>query len=395
MPTVNRRNVELVRTGTWAASTGVTTVKTTDLEDMVAAHADQVVDRAVIKLGHDPDNVLNAEGFGDGEPAFGWVENLGVGGTGDTGRPDPNVLYGDYVGMPAKLAEVAPAAWRRRSVEIAWDVTGTRRYSAVLTAVSLLGVTKPAVKNLADVLALYSGDQGPADGSTAIAQGPDVPALDYDALVRFAAAETGDDTTVVPPTPAGSAEGGTRETDQEGTPMKLTKADIDEALAQAGDEDVTDRLRLLLGDDQNPADEAPEAVAPDPSGQVTVQTPSGVTVTAASEADDDTVTITRSMFSELQAGAVAGISAQAQIDKDRRDALVSSAFSEGRITGAERDTWRTKLDENEALTSSLLSTLAPRFATSEFGSAAPTADGVTDTDQGAWDDFNADLAKLA
>jgi hypothetical protein len=152
MSTASIRDVELVKVGTWAASTGVTTVTRDDLTAMVTAYADGLVDKPVIKIGHDDDNEPNSP-LGDGEPAYGWVGNVRL-------SDDGSTLLGDLVGMPGKLAEVAPTAWRRRSVEIAWGVktAGGKSYRAVLTGLALLGVQKPAVKGLADVLALYSHD---------------------------------------------------------------------------------------------------------------------------------------------------------------------------------------------------------------------------------------------
>jgi hypothetical protein len=142
--TVTLPGVKIVRTGTWAASTGVTTITEEDLEDMVKASVDPNVDQAPLKIGHVDPNY-------DGYPALGWVENL---------RVDDGVLIGDLVDVPAALAEVIPKAFRRRSAEIGWAVRTPEgeHYRATLMGLALLGKTPPAVKGLGDVLELYGID---------------------------------------------------------------------------------------------------------------------------------------------------------------------------------------------------------------------------------------------
>lgn len=152
-------NVKLVRTGTWLASTGMTTITRDDLDDMVTASSDPDVDEAVVKLGHtDP---INAGLLADGIPALGWVTNLRVEDEAEGGR---SVLVGDLSNVPEPLAQVLPLAYKRRSAEIAWVVktAGGNRYRAALTGLSLLGKFAPAVKGLGepiedleDLYALY------------------------------------------------------------------------------------------------------------------------------------------------------------------------------------------------------------------------------------------------
>lgn len=139
MATVNIPGVELVKTGTWQASTGTVTITETDLASMVAESRDPAVDGVPVKLGHvDPRF--------DGEPALGWVRNLRLSGDGST-------LIGDLMEVPASLADIIGSAYPRRSVEIDWGLPtsdGGKR-GAVLTGLALLGVTPPAVKGLGDV----------------------------------------------------------------------------------------------------------------------------------------------------------------------------------------------------------------------------------------------------
>lgn len=136
---VTLTGIKIVRTGTWAASTGVTTITEEDLEDIVAASTDPEIDEAVLKLGHkDP---INETVLRDGAPALGHFTNL---------RVEDEFLVGDLEGVPAPLAKVMPHAYKRRSAEIAWGVRtkAGNTYRAALTAVSLLGKFAPAVKGL-------------------------------------------------------------------------------------------------------------------------------------------------------------------------------------------------------------------------------------------------------
>lgn len=134
-------DVELVRAGSWLAAAGDGNITSDDLDAILAASTDPEVDRPAVRIGHiDPRF--------DGEPALGWVENL---------RRDGDTILGDLTGVPAKLAEVMRSAFRRRSVELSEVETPSgKRYRRALRGLSLLGVKRPAVKGLADVLALYS-----------------------------------------------------------------------------------------------------------------------------------------------------------------------------------------------------------------------------------------------
>jgi hypothetical protein len=150
-------NVELVASGSWLAAAGDGTLTEDDLDAMVAAAADPEVDAAPLRIGH-------TDARFDGEPSLGWVENV---------RREGTKLLGDLVGVPAKLAEVIPAAYRRRSVEMLGSAdtpvttASGKTYSRVLSGLALLGVQRPAVKGLADVLALYA-DANAAPGATTL-----------------------------------------------------------------------------------------------------------------------------------------------------------------------------------------------------------------------------------
>ena len=67
--------------------------------------------------------------------------------------------------------------------------------------------------------------------------------------------------------------------------------------------------------------------------------------------------VDRAAYEQLQADAAAGRAARDQQTRERRDALVTAAVSDGRIAPSARDEWRKGLDENEERTSALLALL--------------------------------------
>lgn len=149
--------VELFAVGMeWPAQPEPTTITLENLVDMmVAANDDPLIRRPRIKLGHSrwqlaDDGVVHLnddhDPFWEGEPAMGSVINLRL-------NDEATRLLGDLVDMPHWMAEAAPSAWPNRSPEWVWAITteGGKSYSAVLTAISLLGVQQQAIKSLKDL----------------------------------------------------------------------------------------------------------------------------------------------------------------------------------------------------------------------------------------------------
>jgi hypothetical protein len=126
---------------------------------MVAANEDPLIRSPRVKLGHEriqltPEGVTGLgdyDPFWSGEPAFGTVQNLRL-------ANDGAKLVGDLVEVPAWLVSAAPSAYPNRSCEWVWDVQteAGKRYSAVLTAVALLGIVQQAIKDLADLQRLLT-----------------------------------------------------------------------------------------------------------------------------------------------------------------------------------------------------------------------------------------------
>lgn len=199
-------DVELVSVGMdWPSAGGDITIRFEHLRDaMVAANEDPHVVPPRLKIGHvdprfaDPDDPGHNP-FYDGEPAVGSVHNLRLTNDGAT-------LVGDYVEVPAWLAEALPSAYPSRSIEGAyqppetalarpdgrWDVEtpGGKRYSFVLTACALLGVQRPAVQDLDDLERFLVAGEGlvvagtePEGGQPVAATMTDVPAPSLTASV--------------------------------------------------------------------------------------------------------------------------------------------------------------------------------------------------------------------
>lgn len=417
MRTSTIKGVELVSVGTWAASTGVTQITRADLEAMLAAHADGFVDKGPVKLGHA--SPLN-DALGDGSPAYGWVVPTGI----RANAQGKDTLVGDLVGMPSQLAAIAPTAYRRRSVEIAWDVKtpGGKTYRAVLTGVALLGADAPAVKGLADVLALYTAapaDAGRADvlevvdglednhvavAMLSAARNAGAGTAQLDAIAAAAGAR---DTADVPPPVEDPDNHGpqtsTQTSTQEGRTMTVTDDQIRKALNLAADADVDAEVNRIIAERETPTTTdtgaatggapAPSAQAPAtgapaaPSAQAPAATPAapvapaapasgqpaaGELVGAGAGAGAETVTLS------------AGTWAQAQetlkwAEDRRRQEVLDAAVRSGRIAPAEVSHFAAQLSRDEQGTTTLLSQLTPRFPTTEVGDpAAPSAQVAED-----------------
>lgn len=134
--------IELVKVGRWEASTGVFRVTKVDLISAIDAHRAGVKRKPVIKIGHDDSR--------DSAPAMGYVDNLRL-------SADGNTLLGDFVNVPARLAELIPLAYPERSIEGFTDYyhqsTGTT-WPLVIDAVALLGAVGPGVADLKSLQAV-------------------------------------------------------------------------------------------------------------------------------------------------------------------------------------------------------------------------------------------------
>jgi hypothetical protein len=69
--------------------------------------------------------------------------------------------------------------------------------------------------------------------------------------------------------------------------------------------------------------------------------------------------VSRRQFDELTRQVEAGNEAARQLAAQRRDSIIATALSQGRLAPAEREVWRTELDTNETRTVTLLAALEP------------------------------------
>lgn len=403
--TATIRDVELVSVGTWAASTGVTKVTRADLEAMLAAHNDGLVDHAPIKLGHV--SPLNDD-LGDGAPAYGWVVPTGI----RRNAAGLDTLVGDLVGMPAKLAEVAPTAYRRRSVEIAWQVKtpAGKTYAAALIGVALLGAAAPAVKGLADLVKLYSEDPAEVGRTEALelvdglegnpvavamlaaARQAGAPVEQLDAMADAAGAR---DTADVPPATADPDNDDPQTTTQEGRTMTVTDEQIRQALGLAADADVDAEVNRLIterGTDPATASTDPAAPATDPA---TPAAPTATTDPAPAApspvADPATSTAQEPELVQLSAANYAELTQLAERERTRRrDDALDNAIRAGRIAPAERASFAAQMDRDEEGTITLLGALAPRFAVTEVGDERAAEVQLSASQTAALDAFEAE-----
>lgn len=356
-------DMELLSIGDWQSGlSGNVPITAEDIESIIAASLDPEIDLAAMRIGHvDPRF--------DGEPALGWIRNLrNVGGK----------LVGDVENVPAKLRDMIPSAWRRRSAEIAWGVKtpSGRVHRASLTGLALLGVTPPAVKGLADVAARYSGS---ADSTSRVVK------VDDDELgtvsVRLSGnsfnngGPTGDNASRVPI----SVPGGSTVNDDE----------VRAALGLGADVPVTDLLRraataVATPDPVPPADPPTEPAQPPAASPAPPTEPTPPPTTT----DAPTLTVDRAVFEQLQAQAQQGAEAHRILATQERERVLESALLAGQIVPASVDAYRALYDSNPEGTKTLLSGLPKGFSTvSNFsgsvGMPAPDgrdANGLTDKD---------------
>jgi hypothetical protein len=381
MTTATIRDVELVATGTWAASTGPVTITRAHLDALLAAANDPLVDHAPIRLGHiDPRF--------DGQPALGWVKPTRI-----EDRNGRATLIGDLVGMPAKLAALAPTAYRRRSAEILFNFkTGAGKiHAAVLSGLALLGITPPAVKGLADVLALSTVTTAPADGVTALhlaaglednptaaavlAAACDGATPEHIAALE-AAAGVRDTARIPPPTPDEPEPDTNRPTEGMAT-MPLTEDRVRELLNLGADADVEAELAKIATERAAAAPADGETTEPpgepaQPAEQPATETPAPADPGKPADADaaalsGQVVTLSAGTLAQLQADAAAGRAAAEHLAAARRTETLDAAIRAGRIAPSERAAFSAAMDRDEEGTTTLLSSLAPRYGTTELG----------------------------
>ena len=147
MPSIS--NLEIFGAGQHNAATGKVTVTEADLDEMVNAFNELNGSNLVkphLKLGHT--EAQKWFGQKDGIPALGWIEKVWRVG---------NKLMANIADVPSALIDlIRQGRYHNVSAEVYWDAgleLNGKKFSRVLSAVSLLGVEMPAVKDLAGLAA--------------------------------------------------------------------------------------------------------------------------------------------------------------------------------------------------------------------------------------------------
>jgi len=139
------QNLEIFGAGSHSAQTGRVTVSESDLDQIVDAfnslNGTNIV-KPHLKLGHT--DAQNWFGQKDGIPSLGWITRVWRQGT---------KLLADINDVPDSLLDmIRSKRFHNVSAEVFWDAPiehEGRRFSRVLSAVAILGVEMPAVKDLA------------------------------------------------------------------------------------------------------------------------------------------------------------------------------------------------------------------------------------------------------
>jgi hypothetical protein len=307
-PLESLRGVELARPGTFALASGKTTFTEAMLSDAADFYAATGRGAIPVGLGHMDQRF-------DGDPAFGWVENIRY----HTDARGP-VLLGDLVDMPDWLAAEAPKRWRNRSIEAFSNVEfGGRTYAMALTRLALLGATPPGIPSITSL----------SDLQTALAASTRL-------VASIADPEPPEPPPAAPP-PAPPTE--------EGAGMDPAK--LREALgltAEASDQDVTAAIAAagLTAPPPTPppVQLAPQFVAPADPQPLHDITPQPVAAAAPMrQLPPGTVVIDATQLAEFQAGMAQSQKIAATIAKRDRDDTIAAAVSAGKFPPARRTHW--------------------------------------------------------
>lgn len=140
--------------------------------------------------------------------------------------------------------------------------------------------------------------------------------------------------------------------------------------------DILEELRKLFGlaDDADEQTILDAVTAAKDASEAATEASSGAGGVAASAAPTDSVTVSAVAFSSLQATVAQLQNDNAELTAaataKRRDEIIATALSEGRLTPPETKPWRDALDAAEESTVALLATRTPVFNTVELGHTA-------------------------
>lgn len=329
---------------------------------VIARDTNAVIDEVdpFTKLGHNSEQILARRSgmYDDDAPATGRWRNF---------RVEGGKLVGDVVGMPAKLARLFEAgAFGKRSVEFKpyESQKGRGRFDRVIRAVALLGAKAPAIKTLDDVVALY-GDDEIDDADLVVveyAETTEPTPLDLRIDLAVDSRENGDgaDTTVVP-------EGTDTQT---GLALSDEQRDsLAELLGVEGEVTVEALLARAsevrtLADSAETGDggEGGDGSGGDDGGEGTGTGDGGGEGTGSGDEPARVpagVMLSEAEYYDLRAAADEGRAANETLRVERRDRTIEDALRDGRIEPGQRDEFVRLYDEDETLTTRVLSALRP------------------------------------
>lgn len=317
-------NVELARPGVWPLASGKTefTVEhLRDAADFFTATGGQAIPLA---LGH------NDPRF-SGDPTFGSVTNVRY--TEDDRGP---VLLGDLVDMPEWLSAAAPKRWPNRSIEgfQNFEYDG-RKYRLVLTALALLGVSPPGVRNIKSLrdlqlaLAASAAQRIVATAPTsAAADEPDEPA------------EPPDDPPQPPDLEAPAPVGASPLPPNDKEAGRMDPAKIREALglaADASEDDVKAALVTagLVEASPPPTEPVTATASTEPATEPATKSDTKSDLAHATAAPG-TIVLASSVWDETQKTIKSLTSFVEKTKRDERDQVIAKAVSDGKFTPAQK-----------------------------------------------------------
>lgn len=356
----DRLGVELARVGHFDLSTGPLEVTPAMLSD--AAQRDGGKLRAPVKLGH-------TDTRNDGEPAFGWVQNLRVEGAAD----DP-VLKGDLTDLPDWLDKSANWAYPHRSIEgtVTKDADGNVK-GFELTGLALLGATPPGMPTI------ESWRDLPQVLVAAAAAGSDMTVSEFVAIHAAAVPISG--TVADPKAPAEPPVAPSTNPKEAVTVTDTLIAGLRERFGFP--EDADESAILAAVDEARDPDVTPEAIAA--KHGLTAEQVSAALTAAKTPTSPNTVEINKDQLDELRIAAAAGAEARAHQLRTERDQTISAAIAAGKVAPVRRDHWTKSWDADPEGTKASLDGLDAIFPVAASGTP-----GQEDTAEAAFTDETAE-----
>jgi hypothetical protein len=314
------------------------------------------------KLGHNSEQMLARRSgmYDDDQPATGRWRNF---------RVEAGKLVADWTGAPAKLARLFEAgAFGKRSVEFKpyESQKGRGKFDRVIRAVALLGAKAPAIKTLDDVVSLYGDDEIDDADLTVVEYAETSEPTPLDLRIDLGV-EAQDDSRE---NGEGADTTGVAETPDTQTGLALSDEQRDSLAELLGVEgDVTvEALLARASEVRSLADRAETgdggeggdgSGGDDGDGDGTGDGGDGGEGTGEPARTPAGVMLSEAEYWDLRSAADEGRAANETLRVERRERLLEEAMRDGRIDPAQHDEFVRLYDENEDVTTRVLSSLRP------------------------------------